>query len=67
MDKAFECHTGDKGSNPDKAKEDFFFLEKIQIVSLSPQVPHHVLSLSSNGSFLQELRVNLLLGRINRE
>ena len=67
MDKALACHAGDKGSNPDKTKEDFFFLEKIQMVFLSPQVPHHVLSLSPNGSFLQELRVNLLLGRINRE
>ena len=31
MDKALTCHAGGQGSNPDKTKEDFFCLEKIQI------------------------------------
>ena len=71
MDNALACLARGWGPNRYKNKEDFFCLEKINYVILSPLVPLHMcsfslslsLSLSRNGSFLQELRVNLSQGR----
>ena len=66
MDKALACHTGGQGLNQDKAKENFFGLEKIQICAPIP-LGTPLCALSPNCSFLLELGVNLLLGRKERE
>ena len=36
MDEALACHVGGQGLNPDKIKEDFFCLEKIQVCAPIP-------------------------------
>ena len=48
MDKALACHTGGRGSNPDKTKEDFSCLEKIQTSAPIPLgTPSRVLYFSN--------------------
>ena len=63
MDKALASRSGRRCLTPDWTEEDFFSVwKKFKFVLLSPWVPHHVLSLSPNVSFLLEFRVNLLGG-----
>ena len=52
MDKRLACHVGGWGLNPDKTKEDYLCLEKIQICFPVPLGTPPVLSLSPNGLFL---------------